>query len=280
MDMKAALKKQADLLPGTELAEQQKRVIERLKTEPGLLAYHGLGSGKTLASIASAENLGGNTNVIVPAALRENYRKELGKFVAGKAENYNVTSYDQAAKLPLPPATLNVFDEAHRMGRDESAISRIPSKVQGKTLLLSGSPVRNKPNELVPLLRAIASDRPIPRSAQAFDQQFIGQQAIPRTFWQWIKGDEPKMETVLTNRDQLKQLLAGRVDYHPSRGEFPTKQTQTFEIPMTKPQDEMYRTFMSSNPILYYKIRRNLPPSKTESRQLNAFLSAVRKSVV
>jgi len=47
----------------------------------GLLLYHGLGSGKTLSSIAIAEGMKGSKKVIImtPASLEDNYRLELKK---------------------------------------------------------------------------------------------------------------------------------------------------------------------------------------------------------
>lgn len=67
-----------------ELLEHQKIVRDYLMTETpyrGLLLYHGLGSGKTCSSIAVAESLLSTRKcyVLLPAALRDNYRQEIRK---------------------------------------------------------------------------------------------------------------------------------------------------------------------------------------------------------
>jgi hypothetical protein len=78
-------KRQGDMSRNSrELLEHQKIVKEYLMTETpyrGLLLYHGLGSGKTCSSIAVAESLLStrHTYVLLPAALQDNYRKEIRK---------------------------------------------------------------------------------------------------------------------------------------------------------------------------------------------------------
>lgn len=68
--------------------------LQRASPYRGLLVYHGLGSGKTCTSIATAEALyGAGTRkiyVMTPASLRGNYRGELQKcgFFAFNNENY------------------------------------------------------------------------------------------------------------------------------------------------------------------------------------------------
>jgi len=63
----------------TKLKPHQQRVVDRMQDEdqPGLVVVHGLGSGKTLTSIAVADALGLKADVVTPAALQQNYRKEL-----------------------------------------------------------------------------------------------------------------------------------------------------------------------------------------------------------
>lgn len=67
-----------------KLLPQQRLVRDYLGIETpyrGLLLYHGLGSGKTFASIGVAESLMSNKKVYIltPASLRENYIKEIRK---------------------------------------------------------------------------------------------------------------------------------------------------------------------------------------------------------
>ncbi len=195
------------------LQPQQQRVVDKIQQPdvPGLLVYHGLGSGKTLTSIAAADALGGDVNVVAPAALRTNYAKELKKYRKGPSENFRVRSYQDASTNGIPEGGITIFDEAHRMGRGDSAMSQLPTQSKGKSLLLTGTPVRNEPSELLPLLRAIAPDRKLPGSADAFDEQFVGQDVHMPSIIKRLFGARPTVSTNIKNQDQLRALLRGRV---------------------------------------------------------------------
>ena len=55
------------------LQPHQKRVIQRLKDPKtrGLVIMHGMGSGKTRTAIEAHKAIGGDADVVVPAALQE-----------------------------------------------------------------------------------------------------------------------------------------------------------------------------------------------------------------
>jgi superfamily II DNA or RNA helicase len=273
-------RKEAALLPEVELQPQQERVVERLRHEPALLAYHALGSGKTLASIAAGEELEGPKTVVVPAALRENYAKELGKFtdVQPDHEGYDIRSYNKAVAKGMPEAALTIFDEAHRMGRPGTQVSKLPEEAHGKVLFLTGTPVRNDPSEIVPLLKVLAQGRNPPGTHKAFRDKFIEQVVVQPSWWQrtW-HGAKPGMVERLRNQRDLRRLVKGRVDYHPLQGEFPRVEEEDVTVEMTPRQHQLYEAFLAEDEGLAYKVKRNLPPSKTEATQLNAFLSAVRQ---
>jgi len=58
------------------LNEKEERVLGKLQSTPGLVLAHGLGTGKTRTSIQMANQLGMPTNVVVPAPLKNNKKKE------------------------------------------------------------------------------------------------------------------------------------------------------------------------------------------------------------
>ena len=272
-------RKVAALKPDVELQPHQQRVVSRLEKEPAVLAYHGLGSGKTLASIAAGEQIGGEKTIVVPAALRENYAKELNKFVGKDPTGYNIVSYTKATRPGgMPPAGLTVFDEAHRMGREGTQASKLVAKAPGKVLMLTGTPVRNDPVEFVPLLRALGQGRDPPETHRAFRDKFVEQVQVDPGWWErtWY-GTKPGIVERIKNRRQLAALIAGRVDYHPAEGEYPRVTEENIEVEMTPRQTELYNAFLDENQGLARKVRNNLPPNKSESQRLNAFLSAVRQ---
>jgi superfamily II DNA or RNA helicase len=277
--LKALLRtKSAAIKPDVTPQEHQERVRQRLQADiPGLLVYHGLGSGKTFTSHLVGEDVPGPKEVITPASLRSNYQQSLEQYVT-KPRDYHVRSYNAAAGTQGQPRTgLTIFDEAHRMGRPESDLSDLVERTHGKKLLLTGSPIRNEPSELVPLLKAIAPDRDIPRSAEDFDKKFVTRETIEPGFFGKLLGRQPQTLDRLKNQHQLRKLLQGRVDYQPSVGDFPDVHEQEVNVDMTQPQTDMYRALVDSDTELSYKIRRNLPPNKRELLNLNSFLSATRQ---
>lgn len=268
----------AKLKSSVQLQPHQQRAMAKLNKQPGLLLYHGLGSGKTLSSIAAAEEgQGRTTNVVVPAALRENYKKELHKFIGKVPSRYRISSYEHAVKHGFKPADLTVFDESQRMGHAESARSVLGRQAPGKKLFLSGTPIRNEPAEILPILQALSPDRNPPQTAKSFNERFVNEAKVEPNFWGQLKGAKPGIERTLKNQSELSSLFRDRVDYHASAGEFPTTSHVQHTIPMTSEQTTLYRGMTEKNPVLAYKIRKNLPPSKIESQQLNAFLSGVRQ---
>jgi hypothetical protein len=91
--------KQAKLLPDVNLREHQGDFVNAFQNTDGILAYHGLGTGKTLSSIAAAETAEDPAEVMVPAALRPNFRKAIAQFT-DDPKRFNIDSYDRAARNP------------------------------------------------------------------------------------------------------------------------------------------------------------------------------------
>jgi len=276
--IKRAMTKRAALQPDITLMPHQQRVLTKWTEEnpPGMLIYHGLGSGKTPTSIAVGEAMPGQKNVIVPASLRENYKKQLKQF-STDPKPYNILSYTEAMRRKMDPTAVNIFDEAHRMGREGTDASRLINKIPGRKLLLTGTPVRNEPAEIVPILKAIAPDRPIPQTAEAFNQQFITTgQVMPGFLSKMFLGVKPGERPEFKNVEEFKKLIKGRVDYQKSQGEFPTATEDHVDVPMTPHQSNLYRGVMGNSP-LAWKIRLNLPPSRSEAAKLNAFLTGTRQ---
>ena len=255
------------------LHPHQQRAIDKLDNVDRLLLYHGLGSGKTLTSIAAAENLGLPMTVVAPASVKPHFARERKKH--GLNARIKAHSY---AKPPSRAPGLLVFDEAHRMGRMESKRSRYPDSIQGrKMLMMTGTPIRNEPAELIPLLRGLGVD--IPRDKQKFDKQFVENIKVnPNILARIFKGIKPGNVRRAKNLDVLEEMVAGKVDYHAGNTEhFPSTEEERIEVGMTPLQEKAYKMALRGNAGLSYKIKHGLPPSKTESGRMNAFLTATRQ---
>lgn len=270
--------KRAKLKEETTLEPHQVRVQQRLAKKPGVLVYHGLGSGKTLTSLAATQ--GKKTDVVVPAALRQNYAKEVKKHTVGHKPN--IVSYEKAVKTP-PTGDSLVVDEAHMLGMSDSKrTQKMLQKARDydKRVLLTGTPIRNYPHEIGPLMTMVRGDTKIPSDPHAFNKTFIREvEKRPGLFARLWHGAKPGIEYQINNPERFADLVKGYVDYHaPAKENFPGVTRETIQVPMNDEQMKYYDFVLDrAGPGLRYKIRRGLPPSKSESKNLSAFLTGPRQ---
>ena len=273
--------KEAQVL--TELKPHQQRVIERIKQQPGLVVAHGMGSGKTLSSIAAAEELGGPASVLVPAALQANYEKEIAKHVGGEPKaQFNIGSLQRAAlRGEIAPAKTLIVDEAHRL-RDPGSLARkaVRDAEVEKRLLLTGTPLYNRPYDLASLVNVAANQNVFPGAQSDFDKMYLGEKVTdPGWYARTFKGVKPGVTPVIKNEKQLGGLLKQWVDFHENTTEgFPDRQDEVVSATLSPKQQELYNFALGDAPAwVKYKIQHGLPPSKAESKDLNAFAGAIRQ---
>jgi superfamily II DNA or RNA helicase len=277
--------KTADVI--TPLQPHQQRVVDRISSpdQPGLVVAHGLGSGKTLSSIAAAESLGLPTAVLVPSSLRANYEKELAKHVTDPAATYDISSLQRAARAGVvPEGDFLIVDEAHRL-RDPSTKSNkaVAAAEAKKRLLLTGTPLYNRPTDLAALVNLAAGERVLPVSPGEFANKYLGEKTVdPGWFARNFKGITPGTVPFVKNKKELKQKLRQWVDYHENALEgFPERRETVIETEMGPKQRAIYKSVLGTAPAwLRYKIENKLPLTKQESKDLNAFANAVRQVAV
>jgi hypothetical protein len=274
----------------TKLQPHQKRVVARIQREdqPGLLVAHGLGSGKTLTAIAAQDALGMGANVILPAALKANYEKEIAKHVEpGTAQPTDISSIQMLARKGGLPEDhpMAVVDEAHR-ARDIHTGTyqemRNALKDTQKRLLLTGSPFYNRPSDIAPLINMAAGQNVLPNDPTEFKKRYVSEKLTQPTMWgRFVHGAKPGVEEIVNPRTapELQQTFKRWVDYHPgSTDGFPSVERRNVEVPMSDEQLAIYDTIMGKAPSwVAYKVREGLPPSKQESNDLNAYMSGVRQ---
>lgn len=270
--------KRADLQDSVKLQPHQKRVMEKLKTQDALLLYHGLGSGKTLSSLAATEGM--DRDVIVPASLRNNYWNEVNS-KTDRDTPTNVMSYERSIK-PFKQSSTLVVDEAHRLGNVSTQRSqRLLEKIKQykKRVLLTGTPIRNHPSELAPLLHVLDPKTRVPLDPAQFNKRYVHEVDVnPGLIDKYVFGVEPGVEQRPQNLGELRRAFAGKVDYYqPEHENFPDRHDQVTKVEMSPEQADIYRTITEkANPKIAKKIRENFPLSKRESEDLNAFMTAAR----
>jgi SNF2 family DNA or RNA helicase len=263
----------------------QTRVLQKLlQDNDGQLVYHNLGSGKTFTAINAAKQMKLPLLAIVPASLRNNFRKEItaSKFTG----EYKVVSYSQAVKLKDDDAfrsfaskALVVYDEAHRMGRADSQRSKLPNNLPAKkVLMLTGTPIRNRPEEIIPLIRGLGSGV-IPSDRKKFKDKYITSKKVRPGLWGWIKGVKSGVTEEIKDPDLIKSEMGELIDFHESddKENYPNIEEYTLEVPMSDHQVASYKYMMGKYPTLAYKVQYGIPPNKTEAGKMQAFLTGPRQ---
>jgi len=268
----------------TPLQPHQQRVVDRLlkADQPGLVAMHGLGSGKTLTSIAVADALGLPADVVLPAALRANYVKELHKHAPHDAPETHIQSLENAArtqtKLTNP---LLIVDEAHRSRNPTQAQRALRNTEAKKRLLLTGSLFYNQPSDAAGPVNIAAGHSVLPSDPDDFRRLFVSEVQHNPGFVGKLLGKEPttSFEVNPANREYLQGVLKKYVDYHPSsKTDFPFRSDETIRVPMGVRQKEIYDTIMGRAPAwVHERVVSGLPPKKSEIAQLNRFLQGTRQ---
>lgn len=174
------------------LREHQMNVVRHMMTHRGLLAIHQTGSGKTATAVAAMECILKNypdvdAIFIAPVSLIENFKKEIVKFgldpkdpIYGLGKNANskkarvkyfskdkfYNDYNEDQKMNICKRNFLIIDEAHNFkarykpnnkkpgGLMANTVIRCASKAF-KVLLLSATPVTNRPSDIINLISMI-----------------------------------------------------------------------------------------------------------------------------
>jgi len=293
-----SLKKLGSQLPSiVNLQPHQRRVIERLRNSTdGLIAYHSMGSGKTLTSLAAAEDSlskdpDSRALFVVPASLVDNVYKEIDKHkLSVPKDRLDVLSYEKAVRsvddLLANRYSLAVMDEAHKLrNKGTKRYSALSELVRGadKRLFLTGTASYNKASDIAPLINLAAKDKVIPDDPSEFDKKFIKTRKIqPSWYARTFHNAKPSEVEEVIEHPELIDSFGKYVDFHDasesSRQHFPTENEKVFQAQMDKDQVRHYGYLTQNIPVhIRYKIRKGLPLSKQESKDLNAFASGVRQ---
>lgn len=268
----------------TPLQSHQERVVNRMKRDdqPGLVVAHGLGSGKTLTSISAIDALGGTAAVLVPASLADNYRKELSKHTDGKPNPAVISLQRTALQGKAPDADVLVVDEAHRARETKTKTYKaIRDNTAKKRMLLTASPFYNRPSDIAPLVNMAAGYNIFPNDPTEFKKRYIKDKKVSPGLWGKLKGIKPGSVPTLNPKEKkwLSRELGHWVDYHAGSKEgFPDVTYEDVKVPLSKEQRKIYDTLINkAPPWMRHKVRKGMPPSKQESKQLNAFMTALRQ---
>jgi superfamily II DNA or RNA helicase len=192
-------------LNGTLMPFQTAGVVYALRQKRTFIADE-QGLGKTVQALTAIESADAYPAVVVcPASLKLNWLRECTRWLPGRrAEplsgrrgplpiadiivvNYDVLEARADALADIEPGAI-VFDESHyvknpKANRTKAAIdlsARLPQ--DALRLALTGTPLVNRPRELVPQLRALGRLGDF-GSGASFERRFEGQEARERLHW-------------------------------------------------------------------------------------------------
>jgi len=264
-----------DLLP------HQEELKKKIQGKHGLILNWSLGSGKTIGAIAAAESTGNRTEVVTPAGLRENFKKELKSYKP--KTDFDVGSYESFTKRkPDLTGKAVIYDEAHRIRTSKSARSQaaqMSTSKANKVLLLTGTPIQNKPHEIAPLVNTAAGKRVLPTSEKEFNAKYIQHQYWDPGLLKYLgfrKIDEKHIKNVSEFREKVRPYVD---TYKPKNDpNTPIVKNTNVDIEMSKTQAGVYSALEKKLPATIRKrIAEQLPVEHKDVSKLNAFLSATRQ---
>ena len=243
-----------------KLNDVQKRVINYMENNDGLLVVHGVGKGKTLTSIGVAEcfldkNSENKVVLVAPSGLINNFKKEMKKYGVRNEDRYTFYSFDKffrEDKLGNPilcdKNTLLIVDEAHNLRNPKAPYdkklkitrsSRMNSVLNcslkaGKRLLLTATPFVNSVQDFIPLINMIYGERILGTPKQQKSGQAM--QGM---------NDKPSEENI----EIISKLLKNRVDVvnvDPKDENFPDKIIKYIAVPMSKKYYAKYQKVIAS----------------------------------
>lgn len=267
------------------LLPHQQRIIEKLEKEdqPGLILMHGLGSGKTRSSIEAYKKLGLPAEVLLPAALKGNYEKELKKWVGKNPKDVHIRSQQDLARKGANPEDfknkLMIIDEAHRLRNEDTKLYKALKKVEPKKrVLLTGTPIYNHPSDIAKLINLAGGKDILPERLPEFEKEYIGAKTIFPSFAHRVLGVSPGQELFVKNKDYLRKVFHKLIDYHAGNAEgFPEVSKEVVNVPMHESQQRIYKALMKDLPWhLRAKVSAGLPPNRKELDKLIPFLSGAR----
>lgn len=300
------LEKIAALNADVKLRPHQQRVVDNPNSS--MIIAHGVGSGKTLTSIAKFEKLKGEGKankalVITPSGLRENYGGEgVGKFtnskyniVGNSAErskkiykgidpdsDYNIISYEMYRKNPEKylaesGADTVITDEAQK-GKNEGvltseALKRARSKYKNH-IALTGSLVSNGVSDVLPIVDVTENgEHSLGKNKAEFEKNFLKRSNADK--YKRV-SDKKKPVVGFNNKKTLEKELKGVIDYADyddlkEIADMPDKDISVHKVPLTKEQAKMYRGLLRGNKAMKNMVKNKKLETMSDQEVAKAF---------
>lgn len=309
--------KEASLNADVKLRPHQQRVVDN--PHNSMVIAHGVGSGKTLTSIAKFEKLRDEGKahkalIVTPSGLRDNYGEEgVGKFtnskyniVGNSAErakklhggidpnaDYNIVSYELYRRNPEKylresGADTVIADEAQKTKNERAITARSMKKVRGlyqNHIALTGSLVSNSIGDAFPLVDVASNGQHhLGKNKTDFENRFIRH------------SNSKKHPIKFADKRTLSREMADVIDYADyddlkEIADMPNKQINIHKVPLTKEQAKIYKGILrgdkKTKKLIMSKKMENMSPDEQqkafnkliEARKLMNSIGAVKPGV-
>jgi hypothetical protein len=286
-------KQEKPVLPDNapSMQRHQNRVVEKLKgSNPRLLAFHGMGSGKTKTGLVAAQNSlkrnpKGRVVIITPAGLTKNFDKEQKKHHIKLDKSVSLLSatrkpVKQKDKLMGEDIEMLIADEAHKLReQDTTRYQELAPLIQKakSALMLTGSPLYNEPKNMSTLVNLMAKSKVLPEKTEDFEQAFINKKQInPGIFKRLFLGVKPTTRQELKNQRVLEKILNQYIDYYEPEGEnkkfYPRVNETEIKVPLSKDQQQVYDFLEDTLPgPLKWKITNGYATRQERIKRLKCF---------
>ncbi len=246
--------------------QHQLQVVNHMLKNRGLIAIHSVGTGKTLTAVAAIQCVlkqdpSYNVVIVTPTSLQDNMKKEMVAF--GSNPNDKRITFKTMSKFAIDfkdksdqcKKTFLIIDEAHNLktfiSGEKGARSKVVvdcAKKSGKVLLLTATPVLNRPNEIINLVAMVDGEDPI---------------------------NYKSFESILENEDEFKDFFKCKISYHESDscgGDFPCVKEHNQIFKMTPKYYKLYRK------VEKYEVDKGKTNVFGNNANLQVFLNGVRRA--
>ena len=287
------VKKTCEQRSKVDLRPYQKRVMKYLNVNDRLLVYHKMGTGKTLTAVLCSqcfldENPTKKVIVVSPASLIDNFKKGMSEYGnlrhKNKYEFYSIQMCTKAIRNGTLKCTGNmvIIDEAHNYKTDikmkDDKIKAGKNVFEGykcflnadKLLLLTGTPVYNRPDDLT-VYKVLLNYYPKSPTID-YPQEYIRSTGYTRYLLK--KKINGIMDAVYLYKYQNIDILKCKVSYHnfQNDSDFPTRIDKLEQINMRPDYEKQYFKILNEvdgeQKKLIPKVFKNYTP-KNENQFLN-----------
>ncbi|XWV25982.1 putative ATP-dependent RNA helicase [Tupanvirus soda lake] len=214
-----------------ELKDHQKKPIEFMKYNRGVILYHSTGSGKTLTALYAVYQFKYDIIIIGTKSSKKTFIDNIQK-ANMDASRFTFYTYTKIKKILETNITIFrntsvIVDEAHAIRNENMYNLYIASAlmVASKIVLLTATPVINYFNDLSVLVNIVKGEDALPTERKLFDQMFY---------------DDERM--VLINENILFDKIKNTISYFKINDDenYPKSTTHYLEIEMSHEQIDEY----------------------------------------